>query len=256
MTTPIRAANLAPLDGITHGFFTREGGVSEGIYAGLNVGLGSDDARDAVMENRARVASALGHPGAPLNTLHQVHSASAVAIDTPLGAAPPKADGIVTATPGLIIGALAADCTPVLFADANAGIIGAAHAGWRGAVGGVLEATITSMIEMGATRSGIHAAVGPTIMQPSYEVGPEFEDNVRAQAPNSAGFFKRFAGREKPHFDLPGFVCARLAAAELASVTNNVICTYANEARLFSYRRATHRAQTDYGRQISAIVLT
>lgn len=252
---PLYANNLAGLNGIRHGFFTRKGGVSTGIYEGLNVGLGSDDDRTAVLENRRRVAQALGHGNSPLNTLYQVHSPDAVVIDATLSE-PVRADALVTKTPGVVIGALAADCTPVLFADAEAGVIGAAHAGWRGAKAGVLESTINAMLTAGARREAIHAAVGPTISQANYEVGPEFKDAFLAEAPQTARFFVEPGPGKRAHFDLPGFVMAKLEAAGLASVARQAPCTYENESLLFSYRRSRHRSEADYGRQISAIVLS
>ncbi|MEO1264192.1 MAG: peptidoglycan editing factor PgeF [Pseudomonadota bacterium] len=253
---PLTATSLLGLPGIAHGFFTREGGVSEGIYAGLNVGLGSDDDRAAVLDNRARVAASLGQPGAPLNTLYQVHSVTALTIDRPLTSPPPKADALVAATPGLIIGALAADCTPVLFADPETRVVAAAHAGWRGAVDGILAATVEAMVQAGADRARIRAAIGPTIHQPNYEVGPEFKDRFLAEAPAFARFFTTPEPPARPHFDLPGFVHHQLSAAGVNHIEQIPACTYADESRFFSYRRATHRKEADYGRQISAIVVT
>jgi YfiH family protein len=258
----LEAPAIAALPGIRHGFFTREGGVSTGIYASLNVGLGSDDDKTAVRENRRRVAAHLGatFQGAPLAdvaTNYQVHGATARIIDRPdQDGQRPEADAIVTATPGVAIGALTADCTPVLFADAEAGVVAAAHAGWRGAVSGILEATVEAMESLGARRSNIRAAVGPTISQSAYEVGPEFEAQFVAQSSDNARFFTTPPGRDRAHFDLPGFCRDRLASLGLAAAEDLAICTYADESLLFSYRRKTHRKQTDYGRQISAIVLT
>lgn len=255
MLKPIEADALAGLPRIRHGFFTREGGVSEGLYAGLNVGFGSGDDRDAVAENRRRVSAHLGFADAPPITLHQVHSADAIHVTGPLAGALPRADGLVTSTPGVVIGALAADCAPVLFADGEAGVVGAAHAGWRGALSGVLEATVAAMTKIGAEPSRIAAAVGPTINQPSYEVGPEFEEAFLARDPGSSRFFRLNQPGGRPHFDLPGFVAARLIAAGLASVERVSQCTYKNESRFYSYRRSMHRNEHDYGRQISAIVV-
>ncbi|MEO0729243.1 MAG: polyphenol oxidase family protein, partial [Pseudomonadota bacterium] len=208
---PIQADTLSTINGIRHGFFTREGGVSTGLYAGLNVGFGSNDDRDAVATNRARVSAALGFPQAAITTLHQVHSAIALEIDQPLEGDLPKADALVTQTPGVIIGALAADCTPVLFCDPVTRTIGAAHAGWRGAVGGVLEATVAKMEELGADRSNIRAAVGPTINQQKYEVGPEFEAEFVSRDASNAQFFAVPTDKDRAHFDLPGFVAHQLA---------------------------------------------
>ena len=278
LPAPITAACLERLDGIRHGFFGRDGGVSEGIYASLNCGHGSNDHRDAVTENRRRVALALGRSSAAdVLTLYQIHSATALVVDRPLSREDlPRADALVTRTPGLILGALAADCTPVLFADPNARVIAAAHAGWRGAVSGVLEATIAAMESLGARRADIRAAVGPTINQPAYEVGPEFEAQFLNADPASARFFaapdsrardsgaskgapdsgaRDSGARKKPHFDLPGFVESRLLAAGLAAVESQTHCTFANPKRYFSYRRTTQAKEVDYGRQISAIVM-
>ncbi len=259
--TVIEAPTIAALPGIRHGFFTREGGVSTGIYASLNVGLGSDDDKTAVRENRRRVAAHLGatFQGAPLAdvaTNYQVHSATARIIDRPdPDGQRPEADAIVTATPGVAIGALTADCTPVLFADPHSRVIAAAHAGWRGAVSGILEATVEAMKSLGARRANIRAAVGPTISQSAYEVGPEFEAQFVAQSSDNARYFTAPPGRDRAHFDLPGFCRDRLAGLGLAAAEDLAICTYADESLLFSYRRKTHRNQADYGRQISAIVL-
>ena len=256
------APAIAALPGVRHGFFTREGGVSSGLYASLNVGLGSDDDETDVRENRRRVAAHLGaaFAGAPLAdvaTNYQVHGATARIIDRPdPDGQRPKADALVTATPGLAIGALTADCTPVLFADAEAGVVAAAHAGWRGAVTGILEATIEAMESLGARRSRISAAIGPTISQAAYEVGPEFEAQFVAQSSDNARYFTTPAGRDRSHFDLPGFCRDRLAGLGLAAAEDLAICTYADESLFFSYRRGRHRNQSDYGRQISAIVLT
>lgn len=252
----IRANGLSDLPGIRHGFFTRQGGVSTGIYQSLNCGLGSKDNPQLVRENRARVAHGLGAPGATVLTLHQIHSATALVVDGPFApGAPPRADALVTRTPGVVIGALAADCTPVLFADPQARIVAAAHAGWRGALGGILESTVATMVRLGARPERIRAAIGPCINQTSYEVGPDFEaEFLNADAGNSA-FFMRPSATARPRFDLPGFVEHRLTRAGLGMVERQSLCTYENESLLFSYRRATHQKEPDYGRQISAIVL-
>jgi len=247
---------LRALPGIRHGFFTREGGVSSGIYASRNCGLGSDDERLAVLENRARSAADLGVPPQHLITPRQAHTPHvAVTSSTWPEDNPPEADAIVTREPGLAIGVLAADCAPVLFADADAGVVGAAHAGWRGALGGVLAATIREMEALGASRERIHAAVGPTISAQVYEVGDDFKRAFLAQAPDNEALFHTPPGSTRPHFDLPAYVCARLAADGLQHVTNVALCTYQNESLFFSYRRAQKFQQTDYGRQISAIVI-
>lgn len=256
MPKPITADCLADIPAVAHGFFTREGGVSEGIYAGLNCGAGSKDDRVKVNENRARVAGHLGSPKAHLLTCYQIHSATALVVREPWTfETMPRADGLVTDVPGIAVAALAADCAPVLFADPEARVVGAAHAGWKGALGGVLESTIETMIGLGAKRSRIRAALGPCIGPAAYEVGPEFEDTFTAANPTFGRFFKRSLPKQRPRFDLPGFVLAQLAAAGLDTVENCTVCTYSDEARLFSYRRATHRGEPDYGRQISAIAL-
>ena len=257
MLTPLTAACLTDLPGIRHGFFTREGGVSTGIYAGLNCGFGSNDDPALVGENRVRVASHLGSTVPAVLTLHQVHSAIAIAVDEHIPRLElPKADAAVTATRGLVIGALAADCAPVLFADPQAEVIGAAHAGWRGAAGGVVEATVAAMVRLGARREHIRASVGPCINQASYEVGRDFEADLVARDPANTAFFARLGTNPRPHFDLPGFVEAQLQRARIGAVERQTPCTYQNESLFFSFRRTTHRKQGDYGRQISAIVLT
>lgn len=257
MPTALTADILSSIEGIRHGFFGRQGGVSTGLYASLNCGLGSADERGAVIENRGRVAAALGARPSSVTTLHQVHSATAFVIERPLAREEvPKADALVTRTPGVVIGAMAADCTPVLFADPVTRTIAAAHAGWRGALGGVLEATVAAMEGLGAQRANIRAAIGPTINQPAYEVGPEFEAQVLAQSPDSARFFARPSAAGRAHFDLPGFVEQRLVDCGLAAIERRTACTYDNESLYFSFRRATHRREPDYGRQISAIVVT
>lgn len=255
MLAPITAGCLTRLPGIVHGFFTRVGGVSTGIYAGLNCGLGSRDDRASVLENRRLVAQHL--MSRDLVTLNQVHSADAIVVD---GSVPyselPRADGIVTRTRGLAVGVLSADCTPVLFADATAGVIGAAHAGWRGAIGGVLEATVAAMEASGARRSGITAAIGPCINQDGYEVGPEFEAQFLEADAINARFFRRPRPEAKPHFDLPGFIEHRLSRLGLCAVERRSDCTVASEETLFSYRRSQQRKESDYGRQVAAIALT
>jgi polyphenol oxidase len=256
MPTPLLADHLAALAGMRHGFFTRHGGVSQGDYASLNCGLGSRDDRAAVAENRARVARFLGAES--LITAHQVHSATAVIVEKPWRVGErPRADAIVTATPGIALGVLTADCAPVLFADPQAGVVGAAHAGWRGALAGVLEATLAAMEQLGASHARIEAAVGPCIAQPAYEVGFEFEHAFLAADGESARFFARPDGLEasRPHFDLPGYARHRLARAGVPARTL-APCTYAEAEDFFSYRRSQARKEADYGRQISAIVLT
>jgi YfiH family protein len=256
MPKPVTVDRLAAAARVRHGFFTRHGGVSQGGYASLNCGLGSNDDPDAVTENRSRVAHFLAADS--LITAHQVHSPTAVVVDRPWSREErPRADAIVTATPGIAVAVLTADCAPVLFADAEARVVAAAHAGWRGAIGGVLEATIAAMERLGARRERIATAVGPCIAQPAYEVGPDFEQDFLARDPDSSAFFLR--PREdphaRPHFDLPGYILSRLSRAGLAPVAA-APCTYAGKEDFFSYRRSRALNEADYGRQISAIVLT
>lgn len=256
MPNPITADCLAEIGGVAHGFFTREGGVSAGIYDSLNCGTGSKDARADVLENRRRVAASLVPNADRILTCHQIHSADAIVVTTPWEAGEnPKADGMVTRVPGIVLGALAADCAPVLFADPKARVVGAAHAGWKGALTGVLEATVRAMESIGASRLRIRAALGPCIGPEAYEVGPEFEARFLDVDAGYARFFRRRSATSRPTFDLPGFVLARLATVGLDTIESCTRCTYSDEAGLFSYRRATHRSEPDYGRQVSAIVL-
>ena len=255
-TAPVTAAPLreAANRGIRHGFFTRSGGVSRGIYAGLNVGIGSADDPAAVHENRSRVAAHLGVDAASLVSPHQVHSPDVVTVDAPFTSERPRADGIVTATPGLAIAVVTADCGPVLLADPKAGVIGAAHAGWKGALGGVLENTVAAMERLGACREAIVAVLGPSISRHAYEVGPEFVDRFTASDPDTASWFTASPRDGHAMFDLQGFTVDRLLRAGVnASLTGH--CTYAGETDFYSYRRKTHRGEADYGRQMSAIVL-
>lgn len=245
---------LAPL---RHGFFTRRGGASSGVFQGLNCGPGSSDLSEIVAINRARVAQAMQVGPEDLITVHQVHSADVVTVTGPLSGQlteRPRADGIVTATPGLALAVLTADCQPVLFADTRAGVIGAAHAGWRGALDGVLEATVAAMEALGAERGNISAVIGPTISQRAYEVGPEFLDDFMADDPANARFFAQGNG-DRMLFDLPGFGLHRLRAAGVGHAEWTRHCTYSDAERFFSYRRATHAHEADYGRLISAIRL-
>ena len=256
MLEPI-TADVLSVPGIAHGFFTRAGGVSGGIYSALNCGLGSKDDRQAILENRDRVARHLGASPGSVVTLYQVHSNSAVNVEGPIAQDRlPKADGLVTRTPGVVIGALAADCAPVLFVDPSAKVIGAAHAGWRGAVGGILEATIAAMEGLGAIRGRIRAVVGPCISLAAYEVGPEFEADLLARNADNARFFVRLAAGARPHFDLPGYVAGRLEQARIGEVGRESRCTFPGDSQLFSFRRSQKLAEPDYGRQISAIVVT
>ena len=241
------------LDGVAHGFLGRRGGVSQGVCAGLNVGLGSDDDRDAVRENRRRAVAAVA-PGARLVTVHQIHSAEAIPFAAAWGDdSRPRADGMATDRPGLVLGILTADCAPVLFADAEAGVIGAAHAGWKGAVGGIVEATVREMEKLGADRARIAAAVGPCIARRSYEVDEAFLRRFEAADPANERFFSGGARPDRRQFDLEGYVLSRLAAAGLARIEALGEDTYSQEVRFYSYRRATHRGEPDYGRQISLI---
>ena len=255
MLAPIAAGCLTDLPGIAHGFFTRAGGLSTGIYASLNCGLGSRDDKALVIENRDRVARHLS--SRDLVTLNQVHSADAVVVEghIPYGALP-RADGIVTRTAGLAIGVLTADCSPVIFADATARVIGAAHAGWRGAISGVLEATIAAMEANGARRSDIAAAIGPCINQDAYEVGPEFEARFLLEDPDNARHFHRPQPDARPHFDLPGYIERRLSRLMLRVVERRSKCTVSKPDLLFSYRRSQQLKESDYGRQVAAIALT
>ncbi len=254
--TPLRSPALDPLPGIRHGFFTRTGGVSTGLYAGLNCGPGSGDAPDSVVENRRRAMAMLGQDDKMLATMHQIHSATCLEIAAPPLAAPrPRADGLVTRTPGLTLGILTADCVPVLLADAQTPVIGACHAGWKGALGGILEATIACLLNAGARRESLVAAIGPSIRQPSYEVGPGFPAPFLAADPANEGFFRPAARPGHWLFDLPGYVAQRLRAAGIGRISDLARDTYVEEDAFFSYRRATHRAEPDYGRQLSAIVL-
>jgi YfiH family protein len=242
--------------GVRHGFFTREGGVSEGLYASLNCGLGSGDAQDAVRENRAGVTARLGAQPGNLVTARQVHSPRAIVAEAPWPAdAPPEADAIVTRTPGLIVGALSADCAPVLFADSEARIVAAAHAGWRGALTGVIESTLATMEELGASRARIRAVVGPAIGRNAYEVGVDFASRFLDDDAASQAFFTRGKDDAHVHFDLAGYCLKRLEAAGVVHRQVVDLCTYSHESHFFSYRRSVHREERDYGRQISAIVV-
>jgi len=237
-----------------HGFLGRRGGMSVGTCAGLNVGFGSNDDREAIEGNR-RLAVAALLPEAKLATVHQIHSADVVVADHawPQGERP-RADAMVTDTPNLLLGILTADCAPVLFADHHAVVVGAAHAGWRGALAGVTDAAIAAMERLGARRENIHAAVGPCIAQPSYEVDEAFRARFLEHDPDNARFF--VAGDAgKPQFDLEAYVVHRLIAAGIDEVEALNLDTYSDADRFFSYRRATHRGEVDYGRQLSAIAI-
>jgi YfiH family protein len=252
----IRAPSLSTLSDIRHAFFTREGGVSEGIYASLNGGIGSNDAPENVRENRARMAAAVGVASSHLVSCYQIHSPDVIVADEPwTRESAPRADALVTRIAGLAIGITTADCGPVLFADGEAGVIGAAHAGWKGALTGVLEATVAAMEKLGGSRARIKAAIGPLIRQPNYEVGAEFVDRFRSDDAASVAFFKPAARPNHAMFDLPGYIKLRLERTEIAGIEDLGLCTYADPARFFSYRRTTHRGEPDYGRHVNAIAL-
>jgi YfiH family protein len=234
-----------------HGFFTRKGGASSGIFGGLNCGVGSSDQREVVDINRARVAEAMNNDC--LASIHQIHSADVVVADTPAETGQ-KADAMVTATKGVVLTILTADCQPVLFNDPDAGVIGAAHAGWKGAIGGVLENTVAAMERLGAKRDNIRAVIGPCISQPAYEVGPEFyEQFIEHDAEYRRFFVDGTDGRMQ--FDLPSFGLACLRGAGIGDASWTGHCTYSDESRFYSYRRATHNKEADYGRLISSIRL-
>lgn len=246
---------LDRLKGIRHGFLTRKGGVSDGIYDSLNCGLGTTDTRARVMENRARAIKAAGLSDTELNTAYQVHSAKVIVVDAPLDPSNrPQVDGLVTRIRGVNLGILTADCGPVLFADAQSGIVGAAHAGWKGAVGGVLQETVRVMETLGAKRQSIVAAVGPCIGQESYEVGTDFPKPFIDKDPATARFFAANICR-KFQFDLAGYCKAELEKLSLGAVIVTGHDTCALEEDFFSYRRKTKRGEPDYGRQVSVIGL-
>lgn len=251
MTLEILTSDL--LGSVKHGFFTRKGGSSSGIFGGLNCGPGSSDQTQAVAMNRGRVADAMGVAQGDLLSIHQIHSPDVVSVTT-RDDAQTNADAMVTATPGLALGILTADCQPVLFADAQAGVVGAAHAGWKGALGGVLEATLDAMEALGATRETTSAVIGPCISQAAYEVGPEFFDTFIAADPDNSRFFASGNG-DRVQFDLPGFGLHRLRNAGVGHAEWIGHCTYADADRFFSFRRTTHHGEADYGRLISAIRL-
>ncbi len=253
----LHAKNLSAIADVAHGFFGRAGGVSKGIYASLNCGPGSGDAPEAVAENRRRALHALADKNdAKLLTLHQTHSAEILTVDKAWETgARPRADGMVTNHPRLALGILAADCAPILLADQKAHVVGAAHAGWKGALGGVLEAAVAAMQRLGAAPSRIRAAIGPCISQAAYEVGPEFIARFREAGPENTRFFVPSQRADHWQFDLEAYIAQRLARAGIRDVERLSACTYAGENDFFSYRRATHRRQADYGRQLSAIML-
>lgn len=247
----ITTRELSPL---THGFFTRRGGASSGVFDGLNCGYGSSDQKEMVQINRARVANVMGTAPEALVTVHQVHSARVETVMAPTAAPLPEADALVTATPGLALSILTADCQPVLFADRANGVIGAAHAGWKGALDGVLEATLDAMEALGAQREAITAVIGPTISQRAYEVGPEFVERFLDDDPENGRFFAGGEG-DRAMFDLPSYGLHRLRSAGVGSALWTRHCTYTDDTRFYSYRRSVHRREADYGRLISAIRL-
>jgi YfiH family protein len=246
---------LSAIPGLRHAFFSRAGGVSGGIYESLNAGIGSMDDAGNIAENRRRMAARLGVEPTRLLTAFQMHSPDVVVATVPWDTASrPRADAIVTATENLAIGVSAADCGPVLLVDPNARVIGAAHAGWKGALAGVLESTIAAMEGLGAECGGIVAAIGPLIRQHSYEVGAEFVDRFAQADPNHARFFIAGARHNHAMFDLAGFIRMRLENAGVLMIDDTGIDTYGDE-RFFSYRRSVHRSEPDYGRHVHAIVL-
>jgi YfiH family protein len=252
----IQAATLA-LSAVRHAFFTRQGGVSGGLYASLNGGIGSRDAAAHVAENRARMAAALDVEPRRLLTALQVHSPHVVVVEAPWPPqSRPRGDAIVTRTPGLAIGVTTADCGPILLVDPAARVIGAAHAGWRGALAGIVEATVDAMQRLGAERQNIRAALGPMIRQRNYEVGPDLIAHFAAEDSAADRFFLPAARHGHALFDLAGYIAARLERAGIRHVEDLGLCTYADPARFFSYRRSTHRGEADYGRHLNAIVLT
>ncbi|MEX0307105.1 MAG: peptidoglycan editing factor PgeF [Ruegeria sp.] len=252
MTLEILTSDM--LSPVRHGFFSRRGGASSGIFAGLNCGTGSTDLAEAVALNRRRVADAMEVTPEAMIGVHQVHSPTVITVDGPMAGGKPKADAVVTSTPGLALTILTADCQPVLFADPDANVIGAAHAGWRGALDGVLEATLDAMEALGARREKTVAAIGPTISQRAYEVGSEFLDDFLIDTPENARFFVNGKG-DKMHFDLPAFGLHRLRQAGIGEAEWIRHCTYSDPDRFYSYRRSTHASEVDYGRLISAIRL-
>ena len=242
------------LQPLSHGFYTRLGGASSGIFAGLNCGLSSSDQAEIVSINRARVAEHMSIKSQNLVTVHQIHSAEALIIDAAIRPAT-SADALVTATPQLALGILTADCQPVLFADPKAQVIGAAHAGWRGALNGILEATLEAMERLGADRNSISAVIGPCISQAAYEVGQEFFERFADHDPNALQYFINSQSVGKYLFDLPGYGLNRLRTAGVKTATWTHHCTYADARRFYSYRRTTHKGQADYGRMIATIKL-
>ena len=254
-SVPVLRADSLHLRGVRHAWFTRQGGVSTGVYASLNGGVGSKDSPEAVAENRARMAVALGIAPESLLVPYQIHSSEAVIVSKPWAAAArPRVDGIVTTTPGLALGVTGADCGMILFADRRAGVIGACHAGWGGALRGVLEATLLAMEQAGAQRADVLTALGPCIGPQSYEVGPEFRERFVAVDAEYARFFLPALRDSHYMFDLPGFIGMRLTRAGVAGFENLNLDTYPDPTRFYSYRRSVHLGEPDYGRLVGAIV--
>ena len=253
----LQAPSLAPLAGIRHAFFTRSGGVSQGVYASLNGGVGSGDAPEKVAENRARMAATLGVDADRLITPFQVHSPDVVVATKPWTRdTRPRADALVTQVPHLAISVSTADCGPLLLADSEAGVVGAAHAGWRGALTGVIEAVVEAMERLGADRARIVAALGPTIRQKNYEVGPEFVERFLAGDAANSRYFSPSPREGHAMFDLCGYIGRRVAQAGIAQFEDLGLCTYEEPGRFYSYRRSTHTGEPDYGRHINAIALS
>ena len=260
MSVPFKTHALLTHNGVAHGYFGRQGGVSHNQYESLNVGAGSDDDPENIQANRALVAGALGTSSGCLMSLSQIHSADVLIIDAPftdpISGALPEADGFVTKTAGLAISALSADCGPVLFCDPEAKVIGACHAGWKGALSGITTETIRAMETIGASRENIRAVLGPCISQPNYEVGHEFRDSFVAEYETYDRFFKLNTESDKPHFDLKRFILAKLRDEGLTRIAALPDCTYGQPEAYFSYRYNTHQGVKGYGRNISAIILT
>lgn len=255
----LQAPALLACKGINHAFFTRQGGVSSGVYDSLNGGLGSKDEREHVLENRSRMADVIGVRPDLFLGLYQVHSAKVMTLDDPEKVwdeqARPHADAVVTKLKGIALSVASADCGPVLFADPDAKIIGAAHAGWKGSLGGVLEATLEAMEALGAKRNRITVALGPTISRNAYEVGEEFKAEFTKVDPWNSDFFAERGPKETIHFDLPAYIRHRLSEAGVTRVVDLGLCTYSDDSRFYSYRRSVHRHEEDYGRLISAIAI-
>lgn len=252
----LQAASIAALPGIRHAFFTRNGGVSQGVYDSLNGGVGSSDAPEHVAENRSRMALSLGVRPERFLTLYQIHSPDVIVVDEPWSPdSRPRADALVTRVPDLAIGVSTADCGPLLFADSEARVVGAAHAGWRGAFTGIIEQTIAAMEKLGASRDNIAIALGPTIRQTNYEVGPEFVARFLAADIDNTRFFADAEREGHAMFDLTGYIASRVEQAGIVNFEDLGLCTYAEPERFFSFRRATHQSEPDYGRHINAIAL-